>query len=175
MFGLAPTPLSLPETWYSIPGGDAGTDATVQHMARLARTQASDPWVLVLAANFVNDSRPLDALREWLDSVLVFTEDPPEVEALYTPRRMLEQVEYTGTLRVDCDDVATLGATLALAMGYPARFVVVALGDPLDASAPYSHVWVEARGGSGWVELDVTRPFQRVPVERITRVKMFDV
>ena len=94
-----------------------------------------------------------------------FVADPVADELVTDPVLLLRDIAQAGYGAGDCDDVATLGATLAESVGLPARFIVVGFDAP---DAPFSHVYAEiADGFGGWRELDTTR---RMPdVERRRR------
>jgi transglutaminase-like putative cysteine protease len=53
----------------------------------------------------------------------------------------------------DCDDKATLAATLLAAIGHPSRFVAIGR-----APGKFSHVYVETRIGPRWISLETTEP-----------------
>lgn len=114
------------------------------------------------------------AIRDWLDSHTDFLRDPDGVEMLHGPVWQVNQIRTHGTEQVDCDDVAMLGAALGKAIGLRARFVVVGFDSP---RAAYRHVWAELspRGNVKWVDMDVTRPSQGLPFDRIARVFTSDV
>jgi len=172
------------ETFAWIPGGDAGTFATLERMAQLVRGEYASDAVRSLAIDVTPHHAPLGftfcpgqrltTLRQWLAGRLHFTEDPRGVEALHTPKRLIEMLERTGELAVDCDDVAIFAAALAASLGYPVRFVAVAL----DFSDAFVHVWAEAALPSrpGYViEFDITRPFQAMPVGSFRRTLLYPV
>ena len=110
----------------------------------------------------------IDAIRAYLEDRVEFTRDPKGQELLYTPDRMVKLLtdpERDGILRVDCDDVAVLGAALGMSVGLQARFQVVGFLSP---KAPFSHVWTDLKPPSGpgayqWSDLDTTRPQQALP------------
>ena len=117
-------------------------------------------------------------LRDWLAQAVTFKDDPATVslaaggvaavdDYLRDPiTEQLPQLRQTGTIRGDCDDVATLGATLALAAGLPAvRFRVVSFQPA--APRPFTHVFAEVLTSRGWLDFDTTRT--RFPGPRITR------
>lgn len=143
-----------------IPTGDAGTWVTVRAMVRLAREGAEEPVVQQAAqeaARGADEPRArLYALRRWLEFHTRFTYDPGGVELVRSPTAALLEIQHTGVVRGDCDDVATLGASMALALGFVVRYRV--LGWAL--TGPYSHVLAEAWDGRNWIDLDVTRPKQ---------------
>jgi hypothetical protein len=93
------------------------------------------------------------ALFSWVQQNIRYTKDPVTKEKLYPPLELLK------IQAGDCDDIAMLLASLAIALGYPARLVTVAA----NANYPdeFSHVYteVEAPPGSGkWVAVDAARP-----------------
>lgn len=163
---------------FPIASGDAGTRQTVQAMRQLSRVAAYDPTVRRLALDITNGIEgrnalgQIAALNSWLRRMVYFTRDPRGAELLIDPRAMVREVlTVGGPLRIDCDDAATLSASLGLAIGLRARFVVAAFLSP---TAPFSHVWTELSAPSGpgmgqWREMDVTRDAQPIPVANISR------
>lgn len=95
-----------------------------------------------------------------------FVADPVRDELLHDPVLLLERIGRDGFATGDCDDVATLGATLGESVGLPARFIVLGFDDP---GAPFGHVYAEILAGTRWVELDTTRQIPIMEVERRTR------
>jgi len=97
------------------------------------------------------------------------------VEMLHGPAWQVQQIRARGIVQVDCDDVAMLAAALGKAVGLRARFVVVGFDS---RTAPYRHVWAELSPRARvpmWSEMDVTRPAQGLPFDRIARVFNFEV
>lgn len=138
--------------------GDDGTIDTLAAMAAFARSRASHPAVARLARRVGQGASTkraqVAALRGWLADRLTFAPDPVDIEWVDDPLDQLTDLAAHGRIHGDCDDAATLGATLARAMGLPARFVVAGFGPP---PAPFAHVWAEVSDGARWYELDVTR------------------
>lgn len=165
-----------------VPRGDAGTYAVLAHMRKVAREGALDPLVRHMAVRIVEnvpgqDRRAqADAIRDWLIETTRFLPDPTNAELLHTPRRILEILQAgTPTVRIDCDDVAVLGAAVAGAIGLRARFVVVGFHAP---DAPFRHVWTEIRppNRARWIDLDITRQSQELPGwQLISRAKTVEV
>jgi transglutaminase-like putative cysteine protease len=106
-------------------------------------------------------------LRSWLAQHTQFKADPDNLELVRTAVEQLARIARGGVMRGDCDDVATLGAALALAGGLQPRFVVLGFTGP---DAPYSHVYTDVLGGA--VNLDVTR---QPSSPRATRVAVMEV
>jgi len=140
-----------PARWVSLPYGEAGTWATVAAMRQVAREAARNPFI-VDTARAIHAGDPVQ-LRNWLQAHFRFQLDPQVYEAIWTPLAQLQQISRRGYALGDCDDAAVLGAALALASGLPVRFVLLAFDRGM-----YSHVYAEAGG----IELDVTKPSQRV-------------
>jgi transglutaminase-like putative cysteine protease len=121
-------------------------------------------------------------IRGWLAEHVRFLSDPVGVsrvaggsvevdDYLRDPvTEQLAQLQRTGEIRGDCDDVAMLAATLLLAAGLPAvRFRVVSF-DPVPP-APFSHVFTEALTTRGWLDLDITRRADGGPPVTRTEVR----
>lgn len=154
---------TVPGSWQTrqwIPSGWLGIEATVWRMRRLARRGARDPLLRWLAASIVRQDADAgaraQAVRDFLERAVDFTQDPDGVELLKSVRYQLRELELHGRVAGDCDDVAVLGAALGMALGLPARFVLLAF----TPGAPYEHVYAELLTRSGWVELDTTKPDQ---------------
>lgn len=162
----APVRLSA---WRALPSGAAAVETTVQTMRQLARAGATHPLPAETAAGIVggagSDVEAAEAIRAFLVEHVEFQYDPPDVELLRTPRAMLREIELHGVTEGDCDDVATLGAALGLAVGIPARFVLLSF----TPAGPYEHVYAELLTHRGPVELDTTRPAQLPPGLRVYR------
>lgn len=155
-----------------LPRGDAGTFLTLKHMARFANESLLEPAVRNLAIRLVSGSRDMltqiGAIRDWLQTYNRFVRDPSNIELVHRPERLLDEVQAWGYFYGDCDDVATIGAALGKAVGFPARFVVLGFLPP--PVSPYMHVYAELQGpgadGPAWYDLDVTRPAVRPTVTR---------
>lgn len=153
---------------HEIPGGDAGIEATIVHMRRVAREGARDPAVLELAARLegATATGAAQRIRGFLSRSVHFRDDPPGLELVRTPGYMLQELEERGRIEGDCDDVAVLGAALGMAAGMRAQYVLVGFSP----AAPWSHVYAELiPPGLPAVELDTTRPAQmpRGAVQRL--------
>lgn len=163
-------------TTVEIPDGDAGTLATVEHMRALVNDRCAHPRIRALALRIIGKaSSPalqIDRIRVWLRTHVRFVPDPDVTELLHDPVLLAEWIERDGSVGVDCDDVAMLGAVLGKAVGIPARFVIVGFYQP---NAPFGHVWTELFDGQTWRELDTTRTNQGIEDGRISRRLMIDV
>lgn len=154
-----------------IPASNAGVRRTLQVMRALAEEQDSITtwWArrLLNRAGGQVDRFPIE-LRAWLADVWTFVDDPLDVETVRSPGFQLRQ----GTFAGDCDDVATLAAGLARAVGLGGKFRVLAF----DVGRNYSHVLTEvlAPGPPGvWYDMDVTRPPGAVPAPTADMVVYF--
>lgn len=54
-----------------------------------------------------------------------YMNDPRHVEWIKDPQRMVEEVHQYGSTVVDCDELALMGATMALQLGREVEFVAV--------------------------------------------------
>lgn len=138
----------------SLPGGDAGTRATLKEMRSIVRAWKTDPSIRQFAARITsvcgthhNWTCQIETLHEWVRDNIQFLPDVAEVETLQTPELTLEQGSG------DCDDQAILLATLLQSIGHPARFIAVDLGH-----GGFSHVFVETAIGAYWVAAETTEP-----------------
>lgn len=156
-----------------LPAGDAGTVLTLQLMRGLVLQDV--PLLRSAASRILGGGTARDrvgALRGWLGRNLKFEHDPAGVELLKAPAYQLERIQDKTDGRGDCDEIATLGAALAIAGGMPARFVVLRF----EPGGPFEHVYTEVLTPAGWVELDTSRQLQRVPSNfRAADVATFDV
>lgn len=157
---------------------DHAIRATVSHMRRLANAAQCDPRV-VMAARLVCASvterdlpRQIAAINGFVRDAWSFVEDPWDVELLQSPAESLQCLAQYGTIMGDCDDAAVLCAALGKCVGFPARYVVLAWGDPTE---PYSHVYTELANGPSWCPLDVTKPRTLTRLPRIGRFATFEV
>ncbi len=111
-------------------------------------------------------------IRRYLEGSFVFIRDPRDVDAIEAPGDLIRSAAQNGVAYGDCDDVATLAAALALAVGFEnVRFVIVAF-DTEDA--PFSHIWTELEGTGRWFDMDVTKPHD-TDLAPITRVAVMEV
>jgi transglutaminase-like putative cysteine protease len=163
-----------------IPSGVAGTRATLRQMAALVR-RGSGEWATREAVSSILRSVPAKdtraqamAIRGWCQSRIQFLADPYGQETLFGVDLMLAMIARDGKVLVDCDDAAILSGALAASAGMPVRFVAITL---LENPNEFVHVWAECMplGTGAWIEFDVTRPFQHIPVERIGKMLIHPV
>src|SRR5690242_19255940 len=106
---------------YWLPGGDAGIYQTLGEMRRLARAAANavTPIAQSIVGSAGTSTERWQRLRDWLAAHVRFLDDPVGIELVRTPLEQLRRIKLDGVMRGDCDDVATLSAALAKALGFP--------------------------------------------------------
>jgi transglutaminase-like putative cysteine protease len=149
----------LPETpratLKKIPSGVEGVRATLNEMRRLVREYKKHDAIRSLAAELVqplhqkNFMGEIKRLHAYVRDNIRYLRDIHGVEVLQSPPETLRR-GYG-----DCDDKATLLATLLSSIGHPSRFVAVG-----KAPGKFSHVYLETRAGSKWIALETTEPVE---------------
>lgn len=159
-----------------IPAGDPGTQATIGHMASMARNRSIHPAIRAAAVGLLrfhdgNDQAAhARAIAEFLDQRVHFLPDPTLAEALHDPLEVLAEIAQHGIARVDCDDVATFAAALGLSVGLKPQFVIASFSP----TRRYSHVWTEFVLPYGRVvPVDPTRPLTMPTVTRSWTVPLW--
>jgi transglutaminase-like putative cysteine protease len=99
----------------------------------------------VAEKNWVEEAR---AIHEFVKKKIRYVKDINGVETLHTPLKLLD------VRQGDCDDKATLAATLLESIGHPTRFVAVGFG-----GYGFSHVYLETKIGKNWLALETTEPW----------------
>lgn len=155
---LTPSAAPAPEAWLN---DFHGTDDTISLMIRYARGPEGEQNALVRqwAETLVRLLRPKDylgeilAIRHWCTGPhLRYTNDARHVEQVKSPFRVLTEVQTYKVSLLDCDDFATLIATLGMCLGREARFTMVGFG----GADQYTHVFAclkEPRSGE-WIICD---------------------
>lgn len=150
---------------------DIRTAATLQAMAALAVDGAHSLQMQALAAGVQYFHRPacspLQAAAvvfRLLSGATRFEPDPPGAELVRSPRAMLDAIAADEVAAGDCDDRATLGAALLLALGVPAMLVVVGRRD----DGPFEHVLcavghAPADPGTIFIDPQETRTLGQLP------------
>jgi hypothetical protein len=169
-----PTPMSM--LAFSLPDGDAGTEATICAMRRLIDEGKKDPVIHELAAKILKRDRVaafdwLGEVRAIYDSVrrnVRFTRDIRGKETLHAAREIVR-------LGIgDCDDFTVLLCCLLETIGCRTRIVTIAG----DGRAPdvFTHVFPEVKVGQQWIPVDAARrdpKFGRAP-KNTYRVRIWD-
>ena len=143
-------------------GGRPHTSDTIRKMAALA-TQDQATYAIRRLATSVTHNVPskdvrgeLFALYAWVRDNIRYRFDPRGVEWLQRPQRTI--YERAG----DCDDMATLLASLAGSLGHAWRFYTVGPSPDVD-----EHIAAQVFDGSSWVTLDpVLEPMQQTTAAR---------
>ncbi|MEO0146743.1 MAG: transglutaminase-like domain-containing protein, partial [candidate division WOR-3 bacterium] len=150
-----------------LPGGDLGTRATLEEMARLIHEGTRDWRVIQAARAIVAEYHPLDhlsrvnALFEFVRDKVRYVKDPVGVELLAGAPHMIEEIGTYGETQGDCDEKTILLGAMLQAVGYPVKLVAARTRPtrgPWGIVWPYSHVYLETElPGHGRVALDPTR------------------
>lgn len=136
-----------------IPPGAAGVRITLNIMRDLVLEYKKHLAIRSLAAELVaplqqkNFMGEIKRIHAYVRDNIRYLRDIHGVETLQSPVKTLE-FGYG-----DCDDKATLLATLLAAIGHPSRFVAIG-----KAPGKFSHVYVETRVGPNWLPLETTEP-----------------
>jgi len=124
-----------------------GPAHTLQAMRKAAHGPRGERSLLVrsVTEQIVSGIHPKDylseilAIRYWVAKHVRYANDPTHVELIKDPQRLVEEVQARGIATGDCDDGATLIATMAMQLGRDARLVAVGFGKP----GQYSHVFAK--------------------------------
>jgi transglutaminase-like putative cysteine protease len=153
-----------------IPEGVDGTIVTLDIMRGFVKRYRTDPHIVELARSIIADlpgkafAEEAARLQNYVRDTIRYTQDVYEVETLQTPPVTLQSKQG------DCDDQATLLATLLNAAGHEARFVAVGFSPD-----NFEHVLVETKVGAHWVPVETTEPVRMgeypwKPGEVLTRI-----
>lgn len=146
-------PAARSYTLAGLPYGPEGTRITLGLMRRWVLMYRVHPSIIELAREIIamvpgkQYAAEAESLRSWVAENIRYTQDVYDVETLQSPLVTLEVKQG------DCDDQATLLATLLNAAGHEARFV--AIGTTPDE---FSHVLVETKIGERWLPAETTEP-----------------
>lgn len=162
----------------TLPGGDAGTFATLWAMKAFVDDAVErSPLLAELAGRIANACGRVKinrakAVYNFLRDHVTFTFDPPALEHVQHPDQLIDQINRRGKARGDCDDVAVLGAALLKKMGLSPVFIVVGR----DAAGRYEHVLYGVRNRAGrFFPIDSQHKFfGRLP-NKVKRVQSFEV
>lgn len=127
-------------------------------MVRFTRSGKKDPGVRAVASEITLSLRGKDypgevhAVFNWVKRNIRYVRDVRDVETLQTPQRTLEQ--RSG----DCDDQATLVASLLESIGHKTRFLALGFKEV----PPFEHVIAQTKIGECWVSLDTTVEYATV-------------
>jgi len=144
----APAPV-FTATLVGIPGGRRGAVETVRLMRQLVNDARMDPQMLNLATSLVwlspwqDQWHEVKSLFHFPHRQVRYMRDIVGLETLADPR--ITVARRTG----DCDDKATLAATLFECAGYPTRFVMASY-----QSEDFEHVYLQVYAGDMWIDAD---------------------
>lgn len=141
-------------TYKTLPGGWAGTDATVALMSQIAMGKygARSPKIRATAINIINqagvpnkdDTAAMVAIHNWVRDNIRYVRDVVGQETLLQP----EELAFN-SMAGDCDDLSMLDAALLGSVGIPSRFVTMGV-----TPFKYDHVYLQAKPKAAWVSLD---------------------
>lgn len=133
--------------------GAAGTLQTLKLMRSLVREYKIKLPIRELALKLVaplkqkNFVGEVKAIHKFVRDEIRYVRDIVGVETIQTPVKTLDYAQG------DCDDKATLAASLLEAIGHPTRFTAVGF-----KPGQFSHVLVETKVGRDWVAVETTEP-----------------
>ena len=140
----------------TIPNGVPGTMETVQRMRALVNEWRVDPSIINAARSIVfnepakNDLAEARAVFRFVQGRVRYVRDVRDVETLATPLATLQ------TRSGDCDDHATLLATLLESIGFETRFVLASY----QSDQAFEHVYLAVLISQGdypvWMFCDST-------------------
>jgi hypothetical protein len=139
-------------------GATVGTGALVQEVAVAIWTTIAFPGM----ATSANRERYMVAVYKFLRTGIRFKQDPPFTELVRHPDQLLQMIA-AGACACDCDEVATLGAALLLAVGIMPVFLVVGKRrdtDPKTGQVRLTHVFYGACEVGRLIPFD---PQERIP------------
>lgn len=136
-----------------LPTGKAGTIATLKHMREFVRAALRAPHQRIRQQALAiyelyrvpprNYEAEVRALHGFVRDKIRYVRDPVGLELVQAPERTLDIAQG------DCDDKSVLLASLLMATGHLARFVVVGF-----KGEPFSHVLIETKRGNRWIPLE---------------------
>ena len=139
------------------PGGASSALHTVKKMRSLVKSERILPFIINNAVTIIQMAPQKDELSEiaalfdFVQGHIRYVRDVAGLETLSTPSMTMQRMVG------DCDDKATLLATLLEAVGYPTRFIMTAYTQ----NQEYEHVYLEVFSSNRnmWFPLDPTEHF----------------
>jgi transglutaminase-like putative cysteine protease len=99
-------------------------------------------------------------IRGWVQSSLRYERDPRGGDLLHDPAELIDTVRLEGSAAGDCDDAATLTASLLESLGIPTRLTAISTRD----DRKLHHVAAEGRDRAGrWYWLDTFSARLEIP------------
>jgi hypothetical protein len=99
-------------------------------------------------------------LDQWLRDNWRIVPDPLDAEYIRAPLYQLQLAGENGFLQGDCDDSATLAASILAAGSWPAALIAIRM--PGDSE--YSHVFVRTLYNSVYIDIDPIVPAEKLPI-----------
>ena len=158
----------LPEVkQFKLSNGKKGNHQTISVMKKLARERSGHPLVRKTAVDILNQYQVASqdyvteayVIGNWVKENVAYVRDPDNIEYLQDPLTILENVSR-GVARGDCDDMATLAATLLLAIGHRPAFRAVRYESHW---GNYNHIYVVV------YEKNWGKPTQRLVIDCILK------
>ncbi len=113
--------------------GDNGIAATVNKMIGAVHWSLNN-YDIRKRAEFLIASCPerdekceVTSIFNWVLRHYRYVKDPKFLEMFKSPEIADQEINFTGTLQGDCDDVSAYLVALCMSIGYNARFVVIAI------------------------------------------------
>ena len=157
--------------YHPLPPGDAGSAATLGHMARMIRESVHDPIVASLSGRVTAEMVVARHLFNFVQRhVLRYPDEygPEVAEEIRTPGHMLEEIGRLGHTLGDCDDMTTLLGALYHGLGWPVTLIGVWFTRP--DQDPHVYLEVELAGRRIAADPLVPEPFGwSVPAEEVAR------
>ena len=166
--------------------GEAGISEMLATMAGLVKTANLRGIVDRVAGGISRDSivagiNPLVGVYEFLRRHIVFKTDPWGTDQVAAPDTLLTRIAQAGHTSGDCDDVATLGASLVRALGYQPVFLVMGrpeITDRMTGKVKLIHVFYGARVRGTIIPFDPQEripPGQLPPKHTIGRLETYEI
>ena len=116
-------------------------------MNRLAREYSGHPLIRRLATAIINANNIPDhhylteawAIGTWVQKNVRYVRDAEGIEQVHAPDMLIRQIQEQGYTMADCDDMATLCASLLISVGVQPFFRAVRYQDK---SGGYNHIYV---------------------------------
>lgn len=131
-------------------------------MRDLARRAADLIQVRALAESLGNPR----AIESYIRDNWRIVPDPSAFEFIRDVPLQLEIAQTLGVLEGDCDDAATIAASLLFALGYPCWLIAIRLPGETD----FSHVFVSCLVGGELLDIDPIVPLESLPIRGVEEV-----
>lgn len=127
--------------------GLQGNLQTIEVMKKLARDFSGHPLIRRLATAIINENAIPDhhylteawAIGTWVQKNVRYVRDADGIEQLHAPDMLIRQIQEQGYTMADCDDMATLCASLLLSIGVQPYFRAVRY---YDKTGGYNHIYL---------------------------------